>query len=177
MGRQPQSHRFRFATGAALAAIGVSATIALIVVYLLQVAHSVPSPEHTFGNNQGTSVHVDAGVSKSVYFSGNTAARTVNCKIFGNNPSPKPGDVPSLRRYSFDFIPNSRWRARYYFQAKQSDYYRIICSGPADVRYGVGEYVGSDRFTPLFSAMGASVALAMTGLALIFLTAVRRAGT
>lgn len=175
MSLEKSKRKFGYTVGAALIAIGAICAIALIVAFLAQVAGKVPTSDHSFGNNGSTTVHVDAGGSKSIYVTNTSSKANINCTIFGNNPNPGPGDVPVLRRYNFDAIPTSPWRARFYFKVKDGGNYRISCYGPSDVRYGVGEYVGVELFTGLFFGIAAGVVLATAGVATFTITAIRRA--
>jgi hypothetical protein len=175
MSSEQRPRRLGYAIGAAFVAIGAVVAITLTIVFLVQVTSKVPTSDHSFGNNQATTVHVNAGESKSIYIAYTTSDSNINCKIFGNKPYPRPGDVPYLRRYNFDFIPTSVWRARFYFQAKDGGDYRITCSGPPDVRYGVGEYVGAEKFMLLFSGIAVGIVLGISGFATVIITALRRA--
>jgi len=64
-GRRPR--RFWYVIGAALITIGVLLGITVSVVVVIRQAGKAPTDDHGFGNNQTTTVHVDAGGSKAIY--------------------------------------------------------------------------------------------------------------
>jgi hypothetical protein len=174
MSPQQRGRRFGYTIGTALIAIGAVVGIAFVVVFLVQVTGKVPTDDHTFGNNQRTGVHVDAGGSKSIYVinpHSGPPPTSIQCRVLGDPAHP----IPYVRRYNFDFIPTSQWRAQFYFKVKDGGNYTVSCSGPSNVRYGVGEYVGVEQFTPLFWAIAAGVVLAIAGFATFVVTTVRRA--
>ncbi|AKN15609.1 hypothetical protein MHAE_12208 [Mycobacterium haemophilum DSM 44634] len=166
-GRRPR--RFGYAVGATLIATGGIVAISLVAVFLFQVTSKVPTRDHAFGNNQATTVHVNAGGSKSIYTNFASHAN-IRCTVRGDHAQrifPAGED--------FGFIPTSLWRARLFFKVKDSGNYTIRCSGPPDVYYGVGDYVGVDQFIGLYWGIGAGVALAAVGVATLIISTVRRA--
>lgn len=169
MSSEQRPRRLGYAISAALIAIGTVVAVILFAVFLSRVAGKTPTADHTFGNNQSTTVHLDAGGSKSIYVT-NTNAGKIKCTATGTG-----GQHGYMHDQDFGFILTSQWRALSYFTVRSGNDYTISCSGPSDVRYGVGEYIGPEQFTNLFWGIGAGVVLVIAGIGTLIATGVRRA--
>jgi hypothetical protein len=163
---------FGYRLGAALIALGGVLAIALFVVLVVSVTGKAPSDAQSFGNNESKTVHVDAGNLKSVYYTTHHSKESVDsihCTVWSDPHQPRT----YLNRDDFTFVP-SHWRARYAFKANYSGDYQIKCSGPPNVRYGVGEYLSNTKFFSVFLGIGAGAALAAVGFVALVVSTVRR---
>ena len=143
--------------------------ITVSVVVVLWQAGKAPTGDHSFGNNQTTTVHVDAGGSKSIY-TNPPSGGNIRCTAHGDH------EQPAMRPYLASSI--GQWGAVFSFTVKHGGDYTISCFGPSDARYAVGEYITVDEFNDLFRALfwgiGAGVVLVIAGVVTLIVTAVRR---
>ncbi|QSE84751.1 hypothetical protein [Rhodococcus koreensis] len=179
MSSQQRPRRFGYAVGAALIAIGVLVAITASVVFAVQLTGRAPTDDHSFGNDQATMVHVDAGGSKTIYtdtmYTNTTSDSSIRCSVSAAKPFPTREDTLYLSRSHFN-IPVTQWRPAFSFTVKDSGDYTISCSGaPSDVRYGIGGYVTAGEFTYLLLAIGTGVVLVIAGIVTVIVTMVRRA--
>jgi hypothetical protein len=173
MSSAKRPRRLGYAIGAALVAIGALVAISALVVFLVQVTGRLPTDDHSFASNQNTKVHVDPGGRKSIYYTNPPSGpppKSIGCSVRDEN-----GQRINATRYDFDFIPTSQWRAQFYFSVKVGGNYTVSCSGPSDIRYGVGDYVGVEQFIALIWAIVAGVVLGIAGFVTFIITTVRRA--
>ncbi len=160
-----------YAIGRALAAIGALVAIAALVVFLVQVTGRLPNDDRSFTNNQSTTVHMDAGEFKSIYYTSPTSetpSNPIGCSV--RDPE---GHRIVPTQYDFGFIPTSVWQGEFYFEAKDAGDYTVSCSGPSDIHYGVGDYVDVAEFTALIWAIAVGVVLIVAGFAAFVLSTFR----
>jgi hypothetical protein len=151
-----------------LVVIGVTAGVTLFVVVLIQLMGRAPSDQHTFGNDEAMTVHVDAGASKTIYL------RTLSGGDERCTASPDAGQrKPELSPYSAK-VTLKNWRALFTLSVQDGGDYTIRCSGPADARYGVGEHISARDIAYPFIAIGAAAPVVIGGIVVLIVTFVRR---
>ena len=166
--RRPRG--FWYAIGAALIVIGVIASITLFVVVLLHLMGRAPTDEHTFGNEEQTTVHLDAGASKTIYVTNGTYSPGSNCTA----ASASGGPNPDLGSYNAK-VTLGNWRALFSLSAHTDGDYVISCSGPvSDARYGVGDHISAGDIAYPFMGIAAGVPFVIAGIAVLVVTGVRR---
>jgi hypothetical protein len=166
--RRPRG--FWYAIGAALIVIGVIASITLFVVVLLHLMGRAPTDEHTFGNKEQTSVHLDAGASKTIYVTTGTYSPSSTCTVASTDGGPNR----DLRSYNAT-VTLGNWRALFSFSAQNDGDYVISCSGPvSDTRYGVGDHISAGDIAYPFMGIGAGAPVVIAGIAVLIVTGVRR---
>jgi hypothetical protein len=166
--RRPRA--FWYAIGAVLIAIGVIASVTLFVVALSQLTARAPGDENTFGNNESTTVHIDAGASKTIYVTNRTFSRSMSCTV----ANASGGVNPDLSPYSGQLTLNN-WRALFTVSAQDSGDYRVSCSGPvSDARFGVGEHSSASEIAYPFIGAAAGAPLFIAGFVVLVVTVVRR---
>jgi hypothetical protein len=156
-----------YAVGGVLAVIGLFGGITLFVVVLIQLTNRAPADDQAFGNNAATTVHVDAGETKSIYVTPTTAYGSCTAR------DPAGQHTPDLIPYNSNFTLNS-WREVFTLTARESGDYTVSCSGPQGARYGVAEDVTGTQFAYPFIAAGIGIAVFIAGIVVIIVTAVRR---
>jgi hypothetical protein len=168
MSSPKRPRRLGYAIGRVLVAIGALVAISALLVFLVQVTGRLPTDDHSFANNQSTTAHMDAGEFKSIYYTSpasGTPSNPIGCSV--RDPQARRIDAT---QYDFGFIPTSVWQGEFYFEAKDAGDYTVSCSGPSDIRYGVGEYVDVDEFTALIWAIVVGVVLVIAGFAAFVLS-------
>ncbi len=163
--------RLGYAIGRVLGAIGALVAISAVLVFLVQVTGRLPSDEHSFANNQSTTVHMGAGEFKSIYYTSpasGTPSNPIGCSVRDHQ-----GQRVDATQYDFGFIPTGHWQGEFYFEAKDAGDYTVNCSGPSDIRYGVGDYVDVAEFTALIWAIIAGVVLVIAGFVAFALSTFR----
>lgn len=165
--RRPR--KFWYTIGAVLVAIGVIGGITAFVVALVQITGQAPTDDHTFANNEATTVHIDAGASKAIYVTPTTTDANITCTA-RNLQGPAN---PDLSPYHSNLTVN-QWRALFTLTVHDGGDYTISCSGPADARYGVGEHISSGEFAYPFIAAGTGIAVFIAGIVVLIVTAIRR---
>jgi hypothetical protein len=166
--RRPR--RFWYAIGAVLMAIGAIASVTLFVVALIQLTGRAPADENTFGNNDSTTVHVNAGASKTIYVTNGTFSRSMSCTV----ANASGGVNPDLSPYSGQLTLDN-WRALFTVSAQDGGDYRVSCSGPvSDARFGVGEHISAGDIAYPFIGAAAGVPFIIAGFVVLVVTVVRR---
>jgi hypothetical protein len=166
--RRPR--RFWYAIGALLIVVGVIASVTLFVVALIQLTGRAPADEHTFGNKESTTVHIDADASKTIYVTNGTFSRTMSCTA----ANASGGVNPDLSPYSGNLTLNN-WRALLTVSARVGGDYRISCSGPvSDARFGVGEHISAGEIAYPFIGAVVGAPFVIGGIVVLVVTAVRR---
>lgn len=157
-----------YAVGAALVVVGVIGGISVFFVTLLQVTGQAPTNDHTFGNGETTTVHIDAGTSKTIYVTTDTSeAQRIACVAQDR------GQHRQLSPYHAEVTVN-QWRAVSTLTAPAGGDYTISCSGPPDARYGIGGHISSGNFAGPFAAAGTGVAVFIAGIVTLIVTAIHR---
>ncbi len=173
--RRPR--KFWYVIGAVLVAIGViGGLIGVITMFaggLSQLTANVPTDDHTFGNHGTTTVHIDAGASKTIYATKTTPYRDITCTARGTQGQQKP----TLTQYHSDLTIN-QWRALFTLTVQDGGDYTISCAGPPDAGYGVGDHIsGSQIARPIvgpFVAAGIGGAVVIAGIVVLIVTGIRR---
>jgi hypothetical protein len=166
--RRPRG--FWYAIGAALIVIGVIASITLFVVVLLHLMGRAPTDEHTFGNKEQTTVHLDAGASKTIYVTNRTYSPSSSCTA----ASAGAGRDAHLSSYHAQ-VTLGNWRALFSLSAQNDGDYVISCSGPvSDARYGVGDHISTGDIAYPFMGIGAGAPFVIAGIVVLIVTGVRR---
>jgi hypothetical protein len=164
-GRRPPN-KWWYVIGGALIVLGVVGGITLFVVSLIQLTDHAPRDNQAFGNNEATTVHVDAGTAQSIYVT--PADGNVNCTgrdVLDRQP-------PNLIPHASGLTLN-HWQQLFTLTVPESGDYTISCSGPAGTRYGIAENVTGTQFAAPFIAAGVGAVVFGAGLLIIIVTAVR----
>ncbi|MBW0016826.1 MAG: hypothetical protein JO236_04670 [Mycobacterium sp.] len=169
MSSKPRRSIFVYMIGAALIVIGPLVAIGVSVFVVVWQTSKAPTDDHGFGNTQATMVHVDAGGSKAIYTTAPSGSN-IRCTAYSHQ------EEPPIRPYLTSTV--GKWRAQSSFTVKQGGNYRISCSGPADARYAVGEFITTEQFNRLFLALflgiGGGGVMVLAGLVVVLVTAARR---
>jgi hypothetical protein len=166
--RRPR--RFWYAVGAALIVIGAIASITLFVVVLVHLMGRAPTDDRAFGNNERTTVHVDAGASKTIYVTNRTYSPSTSCTAASADAGPNP----DLSPYGASVIL-SNWRALFAISAQNGGDFVISCSGPvSNARYGVGDHIAAGDIAYPFMGIGAGAPFIVAGIAVLIVAFVRR---
>jgi hypothetical protein len=165
--RRPRG--FWYAIGAALIVIGGIASITLFVVVLVHLMGRAPTAALTFGNNERMTVHVDAGVSKTIYVRNSAYSPSTRCVAASSGAGPNPDLTP----YGTSVTLNN-WRALFTLSAQGGDYV-ISCSGPvSDARFGIGDHISAGDIAYPFMGIAAGAPFIIAGIAVLIVTFVRR---
>jgi hypothetical protein len=173
--RRPR--KFWYAIGAGLVAIGLlGGVIGVIAVFAGGLTHltaGAPTADHEFVGHGTTTVHIDAGASKTIYANMSTPQSGTTCTARGTQGERKP----TLTPYSSNFTVN-QWRAMFTLTVQDGGDYSISCSGPPNAGYGVGEHISgsqfADSFVGLFVVGGISGAVVIAGIVVLVVTGFRR---
>src|SRR5262245_35646164 len=115
MSSAKRPRKFGYRLGAALIVVGAAVAAAFAVIFIVQITGKLPINDHSFGSNQSTTLQINAGESKSVYYTNTPApsSPSIHCDVRGD-----PGKhTPHLTSNDFHFIPTASWRAKYSFKA------------------------------------------------------------
>ena len=157
-----------YAVGSLIAAIGLIGGVTLFVVLLIQLTNRGPDDNHAFGNNTATTVHVDAGESKTIYVSPTMAQGAISCTARDDKGQKTADLIPYSSSLTFN-----HWRAAFTLSPPDGGDHMISCLGPADARYGIADHVGVVEFAYPFVAAGAGIAIFVAGVVVVIVTAVR----
>jgi hypothetical protein len=162
--------RFWYAIGVVLFVICVIVGITIFVVVLIQLMDRAPTDDHSFGNNESTTVHIDAGASKTIYVTNSTFSPSMSCTA----ANASGGLNPNLSPYSGS-VTLANWRALFTVSAQEGGDYVISCKGSvSDARYGVGEHITVSEIAYPFLGAAAGAPFIIAGIAVFIVTFVRR---
>jgi hypothetical protein len=152
---------------------GVIGVITMFAGGLTHLTAAAPTADHAFGNHGTTTVHIDAGASKTIYATKSTPHSDITCTARGTEGERKP----TLTPYHSDLTVN-QWRALFTLTVQDGGDYSISCSGPSDAGYGVGEHISGSQFANsfvgLFVVGGISGAVVIAGIVVLAVTGFRR---
>ncbi|WP_156746138.1 hypothetical protein [Mycobacterium sp. 1423905.2] len=162
-----RQRRLGLAIGAVLLILGAVLATILFAVAAKRVLSRVPTDVEVFSEGQRSMLRVRAGETKSIYAKG-AAGQDVRCSVFA---APLP--TPDLSPDDFPLRPTP-WRAVYHFTPAAEGNYAVSCTGPADARYAVGQYVAAEQFTAPLVGIAAGAVLVIAGTVVLVRTALQK---
>jgi hypothetical protein len=158
-----------YAIGGIVAAIGLVGGATLFGVLLVHLLNRGPVDDHAFGNNSATTVHIDAGESKTVYVTPTAAYGYITCTARDDKGKKTADLIPYSSRLTFN-----QWRAAFTLSPPHDGDFMISCLGPADARYGIADHIGVVEFASPAVAAGVGLVVFVAGVVVVIATAVRR---
>ncbi|MUL81113.1 MULTISPECIES: hypothetical protein [unclassified Mycolicibacterium] len=132
--RKPGPKKRWYGVGGALLTLGVILGLAGGFGMIGGVMDKLPSVEHTFGNDEMTVVHFDAGESRVIFVSSAGKDHQVHCDVATRTGS---DDEAEIKNYDGG-LTLGEWQAVFTVTAQQSADFAVTCQGHASDKFGVG---------------------------------------
>ncbi|MBP2453748.1 hypothetical protein [Mycolicibacterium lutetiense] len=159
-----------YGVGAALLIVGLLVAALGGVGMIGNFSDAAPDAEHTFGNGETTTVHFDAGETKTIFVANPGENHHVRCNV-----RTRTGSDDDIKMDNYDgTLTINQWQAVFTVTVQKASDYAVTCKGTASDEFGVGgDAKPASLVGGIFAMLGGGF-LGFLGIVTLIVTAILR---